>query len=105
VKAAAVVARAIVDGEQAKAELRVMASLSSVADRIRAKKGVHAAKAEAWAARLDKLDKLEPDIFAATDAAIGAYETDLSGMEADMRALTNGVPPTDSQKSQGGSNG
>lgn len=71
-----------------------MASLSSVSDRIKAKKIAYGAKAETWAARLDKLDQLEPAAFAATDAAITAAETDLSGMEADMRALTNGVPPT-----------
>lgn len=69
-----------------------MASLASVADRIKAKKALYAKNAEAWAARLDKLDAAEPDAFAATEAALASHETDLSGMEADMRALTNGNP-------------
>lgn len=73
-------------------EARRMASLASVSDRIKAKKELYAKKAEAWAVRLDALDKREPDAFAATEAAIGAHETDLSDMEADMRALTNGAP-------------
>ena len=33
------------------------------------------AKAEGWAARLDKLDALEPVAFAATDAAVTAAES------------------------------
>lgn len=92
IQSARVVAQAIVEGQQAKAELKRMASLASVADRIKTKKANYAAKAEGWAARLDALDKREPDAFAATDAAVTAYESDLSGMEADMRALTNGNP-------------
>ena len=69
-----------------------MSSLSSVADRIKAKKAAYAGKAEAWAARLDKLDALEPAAFAATDAAVAAAETDLSAMEAEVRMLTNAGP-------------
>ena len=82
-----------------------MASLSSVADRIKAKKAAYAAKAEGWAARLDKLDALEPMAFTSTDAAIAAAETDLSGMEADMRALTNAGPPAPLPASDRGSGG
>ena len=87
------VAQALVEGYEAKKELGRMASLASVADRIKAKKAAYAKKAEEWAARLDKLDEREPDAFAATDAAIVAHEADLDSMEGDMRALTN-VPPT-----------
>jgi hypothetical protein len=92
IKSVRVVAQALVEGQQAKAELKRMASLASVSDRIKAKKALYAKNAEAWGARLDRLDKLEPDAFAATEAAIAAHETDLAGMEADMRALTNGDP-------------
>lgn len=86
-------------------EAKRMASLSSVADRIKAKKQLYAEKAESWGARLDALDKREPDAFAATEAAIVSHETDLSDMEADMRALSNGGPPTSSQQSPEGSHG
>lgn len=86
-------------------EARRMASLAAVSDRIKAKKLAYAAKAEGWAARLDALDAREPEAFAATEAALALNETDLSGMEADMRALTNGAPAGPLPGLQGGSNG
>jgi hypothetical protein len=100
---ARVVAPAFV--ELVRPERGTMTSLSAVADRIKAKKAAYAAKAEVWAARLDKLDKLEPAAFAAADAAVTAAEADLGGMEADMRTLTNAVPPTPLPTSGPGSGG
>jgi hypothetical protein len=92
VKAARVGARAIVEGQAARVELRVMSNLTAVADRIKAKRALYVQKAEEWSARLDKLDALEPVAFAAADATVTAVETDLTSMEADMRVLTN-LPP------------
>lgn len=91
------IARTIEDLKVIETERKVMSSLASVADRIKAKKALHASKAEEWAARLDKLDQLEPEAFASTDASIAALEGDLGGMEADMRALTNGGPTVTAQ--------
>lgn len=92
VEAARVIAKTIEDLKVIETERKVMSSLAGVADRIKAKKALHASKYEDWAARLDKLDQLEPDAFASTEASVAALEADLSGMEADMRALTNGAP-------------
>jgi hypothetical protein len=103
-RSARVVALAL-EPEKIKAERGTMTSLSSVADRIKAKKLAYASKAEIWGSRLDKLDALEPAAFTATDAAVAAAETDLAGMESDMRALTNAGPPTPLPQSGPGSGG
>lgn len=69
-----------------------MSKLSEVADRIKAKKLAHEAKADEMAARLDAIDQREPEVFDMADNAIAQQDTDLSGMEADMRALSNLAP-------------
>jgi len=104
IKSERVVALALAP-EKIRAERGTMTSLSAVADRIAAKKAAYTAKAQGWAARLDKLDKLEPAAFDATEAAITAHETDLSGMESDMRSLTNMGAPAPSPASEHGSGG
>lgn len=93
IRAVRTIRAAVVEGVEAKAELKRMTSLASVSDRIRAKKESYAKKAEEWGARLDEIDRREPEAFRATEAALVSHETDLSDLEADMRALTNG-PPT-----------
>ena len=83
------VVNAIVEGQQAKAELKRMGNLAGIADRIKAKKEAHSAKADEWAKRLDEVDKREPQAFAVADAAIAEREADIAAMENDLRALSN----------------
>lgn len=66
-----------------------MSKLGAIAERIAAKKAAHDAKADSWAARLDALDRREPDAFAIGDAVIEEREGDLRDMEATMRQLGN----------------
>lgn len=69
-----------------------MSKLADVAERIKAKKLAHEARADAMAARLDKIDQREPEVFAIAEAAIDERMADLAGMEADMRSLSNLAP-------------
>jgi hypothetical protein len=71
---------------------RPMTKLSAIADRIRLKKLAHDKVADDWAKRLDELDKREPEAFAAGHAVLAERETDLAGMESDLRALSNNGP-------------
>lgn len=73
---------------QTKREAR-MSKLGAIAERIAAKKEAHDKKADEWAARLDALDRREPDAFAIGDAVIGEREADLTDMESSMRTLSN----------------
>lgn len=66
-----------------------MSKLAEAADRIAKKKQVHDAKGDEWAARLDAIDKREPEAFAMGDAVISERETDLTEMERTMRTLSN----------------
>lgn len=66
-----------------------MSKLGAVAERLKAKKAVHDAKADEWASRLDALDRREPEAFRAGDTVIGEREVDLAEMEATMRNLSN----------------
>lgn len=66
-----------------------MSKLGAIADRIAEKKKAHDAKADEWAARLDALDRREPDAFAIGDAVIEEREGDLRDMENTMRTLGN----------------
>lgn len=97
VSSARVVAQAIVEGQEAKAELKRMASLASIAERIKEKKIAHAAKADEWAKRLDEVDKREPDAFKIGDAAVAEREQDLTSLENDLRVLSN-LPLSGSEK-------
>jgi hypothetical protein len=81
---------------------RPMTKLSAIADRIRLKKLAHDKVADEWAARLDALDKREPEAFAAGHAVLAERETDLAGMESDLRALSNNGPLSDSGQSSTG---
>ena len=83
---------------------RPMTKLSAIAERIKAKKVLHDKTADAWAARLDALDKREPEAFAVGDAVIAEREADLAGMEQDLRTLSN-LPLAGSGGSQDGSRG
>jgi hypothetical protein len=94
----AVLARNIREGK------KPMTKLSAIADRIKAKKAGHDKKADEWAARLDALDKREPEAFAVGDAVIAEREADLSGMEQDLRTLSN-LPLAGSGGSQDESRG
>ena len=94
----AVMARNVAEGK------KPMTKLSAIADRIKAKKAMHDAKADEWAARLDALDKREPQAFAVGDAVIAERETDLAGMEQDLRTLSN-LPLAGSGGSQDESRG
>jgi hypothetical protein len=69
-----------------------VADLASIAERIAAKKAAYAAKADAWASRLDALDQAEPTAFANGDAAVAAVEADLGGIEKQLAAVSN-LPP------------
>lgn len=69
-----------------------MGRLSDIADRIKAKKLAHDAKADEWGRRLDSLELREPEAFAAGDAVVSERETDLASMEADLRQLSNFAP-------------
>lgn len=84
-------------------ELRPMTKLSAIADGIAAKKAAHDRQADLWAARLDALDKREPQAFAVGDAVIAEREADLAGMESDLRSLSNLSPLAGSGGSQTGS--
>jgi hypothetical protein len=66
-----------------------VSKLAEMADRIAAKKVAHDAKADEWAARLDALDKREPEAFAIGDAVVVEREADLGEMEKTMRAISN----------------
>lgn len=70
-------------------EGRRMTSMGAIGQRIAAKKAVHDAKADEWAARLDVVDALEPRAFAAGDAAVAEREADLAQFESDMKVLSN----------------
>jgi hypothetical protein len=98
VKSARVIAQAIVEGQQAKAELQRMVSLAAVADRIKSKREAHIAKADEWAKRLDAIDKQEPQAFAIGEAAIAEREADMKSLENDLKALSN-LPLSDSSTS------
>lgn len=78
-----------------------MSRMAAVSERIAAKKAAHEKIAEGWAARLDVVDKAEPALLAAAEAAVSEREADLAQLEADMRALSN-MGPTTSPKSEGG---
>ena len=78
-----------------------MTKLAAIGERIAAKKAAHDAKADQWAARLDALDKREPEAFAVGDAVIAEREADLAGMEQDLRTLSN-LPLAGSGGSSGG---
>jgi hypothetical protein len=90
----AVLAEGIKEGKR-------VSKLGAIADRIKSKKDAHDAKADEWAARLDALDKREPDAFAIGDAVIEERESDLSDMESTMRTLGN-LPNVVSSGSQKG---
>lgn len=79
-------------------EGRRVATLGSIGDRIAAKKAKHAAKAEEWALRLDRLDEIEPQAFAMGDAAVAEREEDIAQFEKDIRGLSN-LPLVGSDKS------
>lgn len=66
-----------------------VSKLAAVADRIKTKKESYDKKADAWAARLDALDKQEPAAFAAGDAVVAEREADLAEMEATMKSISN----------------
>lgn len=66
-----------------------MSKLGAIADRMKAKKVAHDAKADEWAARLDAIDQREPHAFAIGDAVIAERDADLAEMEATMRTLSN----------------
>ena len=66
-----------------------VSKLGAIAERIAAKKVAHDAKADEWAARLDALDRREPEAFAIGDAVIEEREGDLAEMERTMRTLGN----------------
>lgn len=66
-----------------------LSKLAAIADRIKTKKEAHDKKADEWAARLDAIDKREPEAFEAGDHVLAERETDLADMEATMRALSN----------------
>lgn len=66
-----------------------VSKLGAVADRIVAKKEAHDKKADEWAARLDAIDKKEPQAFAFGDAVIAERETDMTEMETNMRKISN----------------
>ena len=66
-----------------------MSKLGAIADRIKAKKEAHDAKADEWASRLDAIDQREPHAFAIGDAVIAERDADLAEMEATMRTLSN----------------
>ncbi len=69
-----------------------MATLSAVAERIKQKQAAHQAKADQISKRLDALDQAEPAAFASLEYSIGSMEVDLSSMESEVRALSNGAP-------------
>ena len=66
-----------------------MTKLSSIGDRIAAKKKAHDAKADEWGSRLDSIDAREPAAFAAGDAVLAEREQDIDQFERDMKQLSN----------------
>src|SRR5579862_7762625 len=71
-----------------------MASLGSISDRIKAKKAAHQAKADEWAAELDHMDQLEPELFAAGDAAVAERAADMDELRANFEGLRSNLGPT-----------
>lgn len=66
-----------------------MASLKSISERIAEKHAAHMAKADEYAARLDGIDKREPEVFAHVDNVMDGLKGNLDGIESDMKALSN----------------
>lgn len=89
ISAAIPIAKAIVDG-------RRMSKLAAVADRMTAKRAAHDAKADAFMARLDVIDKAEPAAFTRGEAFLKDREADLREFEDTLRQLTN-LPLSDSE--------
>jgi hypothetical protein len=82
IAAAVPVAQAIVNG-------RRMTKLAEIADRMARKRALHDAQADSFAARLDAIDRREPDAFARGEAFLKERETDLQDFEASLRQLSN----------------
>lgn len=68
---------------------RRMSKLAEIADRMARKREAHNVQADSFAARLDAIDKQEPDAFARGDAFLKERETDLAEFEATIRQLSN----------------
>ena len=83
------IARALVEGNQAKAELRRMGKLQAVAERIKDTKAKLEAEADKLASRLDDLDKKAPAAFDRGHSFLDAQHADLTAMEAELRQLSN----------------
>jgi hypothetical protein len=79
---------------------QAVSKLASIADRMKAKKLAHDAKADEWAKRLDAMDQHEPQAFSIGDALLAEREADLAQMEADLRGLSN-LPLDPSRGSDG----
>jgi hypothetical protein len=82
IAAAVPVAQAIVNGHR-------MTKLAEIADRMARKRAIHDAQADSFAARLDAIDRREPDAFARGEAFLKERETDLQDFEASLRQLSN----------------
>jgi hypothetical protein len=80
---------------------RPMTKLAAIAERIKAKKAAHDKIADDWSARLDAVERREPDAFAIGDAVIAEREADLADLESTVRTLTN-APSSDSGPSSTG---
>lgn len=73
-----------------------VSNLQSVGERITAKRLARQKKADDWAARLDEMDRLEPEIYARGDAVLDAADADMKGLEAELSTLGSNLPPLQS---------